>query len=361
MWQCVWQIWLPLLCAALVSTTKPSPLPHKQFVWLRQTDTLPKKHLPKPTSVRDVIWLTYHDPSGDVFFPNSTYSQGRNRLLDEAISRAVRMPLGGYLYYIFMDGDVDLQTRTTREHHYRPSLPADPFDCFETFLVEWEPAVGSVAYAWPSAEPKGISTFHSNDALLQAQHRETLSFGLPCMDLDCHSWYYQQHVMNNINAVLYNTQRVQMNAVFAVNHEHTFKPFYRRDTMWEKSRCFFMNALRSNSPLRSASVESPLPMTTSGCGRKRGNNSYIVPMDFIRSHFHTSHPLVLRSLHFRARADVQQLLRAAAQMSHHRFTPDPRSCIPQTEDLNQRCFQVSCPSTLHQCRREFRLRRVVSV
>eukprot|EP00668_Euglena_longa_P023270 GGOE01029030.1.p1 GENE.GGOE01029030.1~~GGOE01029030.1.p1 ORF type:complete len:368 (-),score=73.29 GGOE01029030.1:188-1267(-) len=352
MWQCECQICLLLLCVILASTTKP--LPAKQFVWLLQLHSLPKKPLPEPTAMRDVIWLTFDDPSGDVFYPNSTYSQGRNRLLDEAISRAVRMPGGGYLYYIFLDGDVELQMRNTWEHHYRPLLPTNPYDCFETFLLEWEPAVGSVAYGWTAIEATGVSVFHNNDALVQAQHRETLSFGLPCMDLDCHSWYYQQHVMNNINAYLYNTRRVQLNAVVAVNREHHDKAFYRREVLFDGPRCFFINALKPNSPLHVASVQDSLPTNTTGHGHRRDNVSYIVPLDFLRDHFHTSHPLVLRSLQFRARADVQQLLQAAAQQSREPFRPDPRGCEPKTEDLTKRCYQGKCANPVPPCHRSSR-------
>eukprot|EP00667_Euglena_gracilis_P014460 EG_transcript_14970 len=330
----------------------PPPLPYKRFVWLMQAGTLPRKLLVRPTADRDVIWLTYHDQSGDVYFPNSSYSQGRNRLLDEAMARAVRMPRGGYLYYVFMDGDVKLLMRKNTAYYYRPRLPTDPYACFEAFLWEWQPAAGSVAYSILSHHERvGTSLFQNTDALLQAQHRETLSFGLPCMDLDCHSSYYQQHVMNSINTLLYNTRRVQMNAIMAVNRAHGFAPTYRRRRQWQDARCFVKNALQPASPLHGGFVQDPLPKFTTGQAQPRGNASYLVPFRFLRQHFNLSHPLVLRSLRFRARPDVRQLLRAAAQQSPRRsFVPDPRGCNPNGKELDRRCFRGTCrPDSLLLC------------
>eukprot|EP00667_Euglena_gracilis_P034978 EG_transcript_62804 len=104
-------VWLSLLFCTVLGSSAAPLLPYKQFVWLLQASTLPRNRTLHPNDQRDVIWLTFGDPSGDVYYPNSTFTQGRNRLLDEAISRAVQMPEGGYLYYIFMDGDVALEVR----------------------------------------------------------------------------------------------------------------------------------------------------------------------------------------------------------------------------------------------------------
>eukprot|EP00668_Euglena_longa_P023271 GGOE01029031.1.p1 GENE.GGOE01029031.1~~GGOE01029031.1.p1 ORF type:complete len:438 (-),score=79.83 GGOE01029031.1:192-1397(-) len=328
-----------------LSTTPAASLPHKKFAWLLQAGTLPKKRPVHPTAERDVIWLTYRDASGDVYYPRSTYTQGRNRLLDEAISRAVRMPNGGYLYYIFVDGDVKLTRRLNAEFQYRPRLPSNPYNCFQAFLLEWEPAVGSVAFGWTRKRREGVSTFQNVDALLQAQHRETLSFGLPNMDLDCHSAFYQQHVMNFINAMLYNTRRVQLNAVVAKNERHGHNPTYLRVERWHDCRCFMKNALLQNSSLHRTFVASALPMLTTGLGRRRGNVSYIVPLQFISMHFNVTHPLVQRSLQFRARHDVQQLLHTAARLQPGTFAPDPRACFPRGKEVDNLCFTGSCEST----------------
>eukprot|EP00667_Euglena_gracilis_P010179 EG_transcript_10356 len=350
MLQCDRCVWPLLLFCTFLETLAISPLPHKQFVYLLQASTLPRKRALRPNSQRDVIWLTFKDMSGDIHFLNSTYSQGRNRLLDEAISRAVRMPEGGYLYYIFMDGDIKVEVRKHSGFHYRPRLPSNPFDCFETFLREWEPAVGSVAYQWTSKQRGGVSVFQNMDALLQAQHRETLSFGLPGMDLDCHSSYYQQHVMNSLNTMLYNTRRVQLNAVLATNTEHNNKKTYKRDKNWNDARCFAKNALRPNSSLHGAFVQRPLPTYTTGRGRRRGNVSYLVPSEVLHDHFDVHHPLVARSLEFRARADVQQLLRAAAMVPRTPFELDPRGCAPAAKEPDHRCFRGPCsPTVLLRC------------
>jgi len=50
----------------------------------------------------EVIFLTYDRPIEEaIFFPNSTWAQGRNKLLETALSK------GDYLYYIFCDDDIN--------------------------------------------------------------------------------------------------------------------------------------------------------------------------------------------------------------------------------------------------------------
>ena len=189
---------------------QPDIEPQKRFVYLVQGARVRVMDPPLYESEdRDVLWLTYREKGGQVWYPKSSWTQGRNRLLDAAMAKAVQMPNGGYLYYIFMDSDVILRTRKDKRLLYRDDLPENPYERFEQFLIDWEPAVGTVAYWWTLYDPTKFSIHHNNDAVFSAHHRETLSFGLPYVeDLDCRSWYYSQHIMNSINAMLYNTRRV---------------------------------------------------------------------------------------------------------------------------------------------------------
>ena len=49
-------------------------------------------------------------------------------------------------------------------------LPPDPYDRFETFLREWEPSVGTVAYWWTLYDPTQLSIHHNNDAVFSGAH-----------------------------------------------------------------------------------------------------------------------------------------------------------------------------------------------
>ena len=71
----------------------------------------------------DAIFLTYDKPLEiAIFFPNSTWAQGRNKLLSEALKTAK-----DYLYYIFLDDDITFETGN--------------WDFFEKQLLKYHPAI----------------------------------------------------------------------------------------------------------------------------------------------------------------------------------------------------------------------------
>ena len=71
----------------------------------------------------DAVFLTYdREREGCIFFPNSTFMQGRNRMLAEA------RKLGDYRYFIFMDDDVEFVRGGYGE--------------FESLLLQLRPAIG---------------------------------------------------------------------------------------------------------------------------------------------------------------------------------------------------------------------------
>lgn len=315
--------------------------PYKPFAYLlmgaRVVPTRPPLH---PGPSRDVLWLTYADRSGDVHYPKSTWTQGRNRLLDFAMRRAAEMRDGGYLYYIFMDGDVLLKPRPEQRYWYRSDLPDNVFDRFEMFLTDWEPAVGSVPFRWTLGDQSTFSIHQNNDAIFSAHHRETISFVMPYVgDLDCFSWYYSQHIFNSLNAMIHNTHRVQFNAIEAHNDQHN--P-YAAEMWWIRPSCYAVTATLPESPLRRTLVADPNPSYTPGQPEPRGNTSYIVPLDYIHKHFNTSHPIIARVLAFRQRPVVQHLLAEAQRVAPGRYRPDHRTCSPEGPP-DHRCFSETCP------------------
>ena len=80
----------------------------KTFVYLIQGEV--RKEIPglRTSCARDLVWLAWKKQSQEaLFLPNSTWSQGRMALIEEAIGRVAS---GGgsldYMYYIEMDSDV---------------------------------------------------------------------------------------------------------------------------------------------------------------------------------------------------------------------------------------------------------------
>ena len=71
----------------------------------------------------DAVFLTYdREREGCIFFPNSTFMQGRNRMLAEA------RKLGDHRYFIFMDDDVEFVRGS--------------YGDFESLLLQLRPAIG---------------------------------------------------------------------------------------------------------------------------------------------------------------------------------------------------------------------------
>ena len=86
----------------------------------------------------DVLVLSYKQacqaqtlPHVQYLFNSTTWSTGRNMLYEEAMKRDTR-----YLYYIFMDDDIQLVDST--------GMYPNPWRGFENFLIDVEPAVGTV-------------------------------------------------------------------------------------------------------------------------------------------------------------------------------------------------------------------------
>ena len=71
----------------------------KPLLYMIQSESdMPYSDLPDEQN--DIILLTWKKPSyrnGAIYYPQSTWNEGRNRLLKEAVSRSE-----AYLYYIFL-------------------------------------------------------------------------------------------------------------------------------------------------------------------------------------------------------------------------------------------------------------------
>ena len=76
---------------------------HKNIVYLIQGQAGLVTNFDYLTSQEhsDVIFLTYDSKIDQaIFYPDSTWAEGRNRLLQKALEK------GEYLYYIFLDDDL---------------------------------------------------------------------------------------------------------------------------------------------------------------------------------------------------------------------------------------------------------------
>merc|ERR1719186_57393 len=75
----------------------------------------------KPNNVSDVFFLFWGDKTGDIFYPKSTYPQGRNSLLRHAL--AMEQP-PGYKYFVFFDDDMVLSNKDNELFYWKKEMKA---------------------------------------------------------------------------------------------------------------------------------------------------------------------------------------------------------------------------------------------
>lgn len=264
----------------------------KPFVYLIQSaDGIPYPEISHPGCDRIVLnWRNPAPRGGTLFAPGSTWNEGRNRLLGEALKRA-RDTGNDYLYYIFMDDDCIVREDADLARQLDMPLTGNPFRTFERFLLEWEPAVGYTRYDWQHYE-KGriVSLGHNFDGLFNAFHRETLSFLLPYYTgFDSESWLYSQHILNHMASLLYHPYRIQFNLVTSRNARR--KGYAPRKKYWDIPTTFLAGALKADlRPLLNTKAPNT-PVPAPGAPRKK-DRSYQLSTSFIERHWHSQHPLV---------------------------------------------------------------------
>jgi hypothetical protein len=156
----------------------------------------------------DVIFLTYDRPiDRGIFFPNSTWAQGRNKLLEAALNE------GEYLYYVFCDDDI--------------KFIKGNWDIFENQILKYKPAI-----AVP-VNPKTIQTpipglqyqsFVINDEQLIAFHRDVVrdSIVLPYQtQFDNIFWWVSCLIQQLLVQNFYTYNTIQFNNIYISNDAGT--------------------------------------------------------------------------------------------------------------------------------------------
>jgi len=264
----------------------------KPFIYLIQAaGGIPYPEIPHPACDRIVLNWREPDPQGNtLFMPGSSWNEGRNRLLWEALERA-RTTGNDYRYYIFMDDDCIVREDAALARQLDIPLTGNPFRTFERFLLEWEPAVGYTRYDWQHTEKgRAVNLGHNIDGLFNAFHRETLSFLLPYYTgFDSESWLYSQHIINHMASLLYHPHRIQCNLVTTANTRR--KGYVQRRKYWDIPTTFLAAALKPElrQALNTTTPNTPAPAP--GRPRKK-DRSYRITPAFIARHWQRDHPLI---------------------------------------------------------------------
>lgn len=202
----------------------------KRFLYLIQGKGEPSENLSKLYGEdNDIIFLSWGKPAkGSIFFPFSTWTEGRNRLYQETLDK-------DYLYYIFMDEDVYLKTTDVCK---KPDK--NPWRIFEEYLLEYEPAVGTPFFFWHKRSMAEIDTIFSFDLIVNAIHKEALPILLPYYDSDDEeSWWYSGLYLVHLASLIYPSHTLQFNAITSVNvskgdNPHKDNTLYPHAQDWNK-------------------------------------------------------------------------------------------------------------------------------
>lgn len=191
---------------------------------------------------RDFVFLTWDAPlDGAIFFPKSTWSEGRRKLLSEALS-------GSYDYYIFIDGDAvfDVIGLSIFERIVASNLPCAAVPVFPKTIKYSYGRIGN----WQLA-------YHS-DEQFQAIHRSLIErtfFGSPYTSAyDSISWWYPCALIQNILLKFFGRSFIQINCLFVDNATHGV----------------YTNNFKANEideVLRDFGCRSSIPLLANGRGR----------------------------------------------------------------------------------------------
>ena len=192
----------------------------KKFIYLVQgtrANILKFAHLQTKSS--DLITLTYdHDIDesevkwlSNIFYPKSTFAEGRNRQLEVATQIG-----GNYLYYIFLDDDVSFKKGTYAD--------------FEKLLLEHEPAVGVPLCDIVKNSDHYIKKLKIQhpvvmDQIVQAYHHRVVreKIVLPFVtNFDHLSWWYSCEINNYLILRYYRGYVMQFNTIEINNDNHNW-------------------------------------------------------------------------------------------------------------------------------------------
>ena len=202
----------------------------------------------------DVLVLSYKQMCSDtppahveyIFNSSTSWGMGRNLLFEVAKRRGEK-----YLYYIFMDDDVVLETKSLWEwfiDFLKRTVGVtinNPWRVFEDFLKRIEPAVGAVDVnsnphlkdVYAAREQQGCILKEPSDYLPAAQfdpafnafHYQAVEHLLPYpCKFDSISWYYTELVVEVKREVMFAGQSVLHTQLIAKNPQHRNYGKFRR-------------------------------------------------------------------------------------------------------------------------------------
>jgi len=190
--------------------------PFKQFVYVTQNEFNPNPQYSSQivNDQSDLVTLTYKKPSlqpNTIFRPNTSWASGRNELFYEVIRRENEQGWQ-YKYIIFVDGDLFLSCKI--QNCWR---------LLENFLLEYEPALGSINYGAYGNAP--VSTAYYTEPYLTAIHVEARNTLLPYDTFkDSVNWNSAPIILMAKAVTHYINHVLVMSGITILNTHHTNYP-----------------------------------------------------------------------------------------------------------------------------------------
>jgi len=169
------------------------------------------------SDISDIITLTFDeeilpgefDSLANIFYPQSTWAEGRNKQLEYAKSLPTE-----YLYYIFIDDDVEFIQGSFHE--------------FEKKLIQFQPQVGfpllTIVKHYHRYNPKlSMQRPTLLDTQITAFHIDTIKEGIlmPLVtQFDEKSWFYSCEIINFLILSNFKRSVIQFNDIIADNVGH---------------------------------------------------------------------------------------------------------------------------------------------
>jgi len=167
--------------------------------------------------------LTFRDEAPDaIFLPGSTWTEGRNRLLEQA-----RASGSAFDYFIFSDDDV--------------GFAAGSWKGFQADLEAHRPAIGVPAFYDPDGCPD-VHAVYDFDAIVTAFHRDVIEDGLVLpyiADFDADSWWLSQYFVIHLANALYPNGVVKLPRTAVTNIQHRAYPRIEADRFGDYDSAYF--------------------------------------------------------------------------------------------------------------------------
>ncbi len=203
----------------------------KSFIYLVQGNAVRiDRYLPlRERPDADAVFLTYdQEREGCIYFPGSTWASGRNRLLAEAKKR------GSYLYFIFMDDDVEFMRGGYDEFEsllmqLRPAAATPVFPCTRAYCIGF---FNSFFFKWSFFFKRfypvlKYQVFHFSDPQLIAFHNDVMQDGIvsPLMEsFDSKSWHIPSAIQLIMLRSFYGKALLSFNTITVSNDCHRIYP-----------------------------------------------------------------------------------------------------------------------------------------